>query len=197
MPRSVKTTTTRVPASRRVSSSSERPLRREYDARADHRSTDITAKNVSGRTKPQMTVEQSMGSTCDGEVAGRGGPARIFGAPDRARGHRAAPSGVVPPGRVEGPRMLAFEVRRKAIRPARSQLLASVLRREPDSSGKAGTTLPPRQRRCFGTDDVETRKATRTRVRGPEKVGKPKGATSFQPTATPAGSNGLVEGARP
>lgn len=31
-------------------------------------------------------VEQSQGSTCDGAVAGRGGPAPALGAPDRARG---------------------------------------------------------------------------------------------------------------
>lgn len=78
-----------------------------------------------------------------------------------------------------------------------NQPVASVRRCGPDSSGTAGPALPLRRRRCFGTTSAKVRKATGACVRDPDKVEKPKGASSPPSAATPVGSNGLVEGARP
>jgi len=65
-----------------------------------------------------------------------------------------------------------------------NQPVASVRRCGPDLSGTAGPAHSPRRRRCFGTKGAKARKATAACVRDPDKVEKPKGASSTPPAAT-------------
>lgn len=107
------------------------------------------------------------------------------------------PSGAGRPGRVNETGPLAVRNRRKAVRLVRLRARChGSPRHHPIRRASEQERRPRRWRRCFGTR-APARKAIVSRVSDPGWVRKPMEASGAWLAATPAGRNGLDDGAKP